>query len=1352
MPEAFLPRPSPPRRRRHALARLAALFVVLLIVFGWLAGTASGFGVLCSGLTRLTGGRLQIEAPAGRLLGDWQAQSLRWQDASREVELRQLAITWSPRALLHGELSVERIDAASLRVFFAPDPEPVKPPASLSIPLPLRIGHLALGRALLGKADDNPLTLAENIDATLSSDGRLHRLEALQAKLGRLALTADATLAGEPPFNVKAQAVLQGSALDRPFVLTLSSRGPLDALPLDGALAGAAEGKRAAASGELHALLTPFAERPIASLQLSLTALDPALLADGLPRALLDVDAQLDPRPAAAGESTISGRLQVRNRLSGTFDRQRLPIETLHTRLRWQGERLSFSGLTLALSGGGRLSGQGSYANGDLELDLAAQGLDARALHGELVRTRLAGPLRARLGGETQSLEIDLRDARYALQARASRSQERIELASLQLASGDARLAAQGSLSLAGERRFAAQGRLDNFDPARFFPTKGAPRSVLNARFETQGALRPALDLALQFELQGSRIGAQTLAGKGEVNLHGADLRRIDIDLAAAGNRLTAVGAFGKVGDTLRVNLAASKLEALGWPGIAGDASADIVVSGRLADPEFSGVVKASRLRVARLLDIGGLDLQAQLGAGPQGKLAGLLRCAACALPSQDVPPLALELTADGLRSRHHLAARIGLPQQRELRLSAEGGLQDAALKSADVSMLSWSGTLRELVVRKLARAGAKDYDALLELAAPAALRVDRQSLSFGPASLVGLIGSVQIDRLAVEQGRWQSAGRWQKFSPLRVLAEFPALNAQALGQVSPQSLMLGGEWDFAPQEISAGARPVGRVAVWRESGDVALGALPLGLGEARLQASLEAGRVVASLRLHGARLGDIRAELTAPRAPPGGEAALIDTQAAWQGSLQAQMPDLAWLGPLLGERWQLAGQLNGQMQLSGSAARPQWRGEWRGENLALRELEQGMRLERGQALIEVSPERLLLRHLHFASDFQPVPRALRLDANVDTARLTGTPGRFEASGELALGGASAARAARLTLRLERIGVMQRPDQWVLVSGEGQVQIGERVLDIDGKLRVDAGFWSLGEAGRPQLSDDVVIRQAAAKDGTAPGLAARQVRTALHLDLDAALGNSFHFRGAGVESRLAGQIRVRSDDAGLPRATGSIRTVGGRFDAYGQKLDIERGIINFQGAIDNPGLNLLALRKNLPVEAGVAVTGTAQRPLIRLVSTPEVPDAEKLSWLVLGRSPEQQSGGDSAILLAAAQAIFGGQDGGLLSKLQQRLGVDEFGLSTGQIGSPGRLPTSRVASTSGFSGSQTVNGQIVSVGKRLSANALLSYEQSLDTTESIVKLTVNLSRQFSVVGSAGSESALDFFWHYSFGR
>ncbi|HAF55161.1 MAG TPA: hypothetical protein DCL01_08085, partial [Thauera sp.] len=58
------------------------------------------------------------------------------------------------------------------------------------------------------------------------------------------------------------------------------------------------------------------------------------------------------------------------------------------------------------------------------------------------------------------------------------------------------------------------------------------------------------------------------------------------------------------------------------------------------------------------------------------------------------------------------------------------------------------------------------------------------------------------------------------------------------------------------------------------------------------------------------------------------------------------------------------------------------------------------------------------------------------------------------------------------------------------------------------------------------------------------------------------------------------------------------------------------------------GLNIVALRKGLEVEAGVAVTGSAKRPQIRLVSEPNVPDPAKLSWIVLGRAPDAGAGAD----------------------------------------------------------------------------------------------------------------------------
>ena len=1327
---------------------LGAACVLLTAALVWLGGSESGFRFLCANLTKITAGRLQIEAPDGRLLGDWRAKTVRWHDASDEVELQQLTVLWSPAELLHGRFAVERIEATSLRVFFAPSTEALRRPDSLQLPLALSIKQLLLGRLMLGKAVNTASTLAEGIDATLDSDGRTYRLERVQARLGQLDLLADATLAAEQPFAFKAQAVLKGRALEHPFLLKLTGSGSLEQLEVDGmVLAGTDENKKSAPAGDLHARLLPFAAQPLASLSLQLGGIDPSLLLAGAPQALLDIDAQLESQAAMSGQPAASGSLRITNRRSGAFDRQLLPIDSLHSQLNWLGERLAFDGLVVALAGGGQLKGQGNFVNRHIEVDLAAQSVNAHALHSRLLESNLAGPLRAQWGSDSQKIELDLRDAHYAVNARASLTPEIVELSHLQLRTGNANLSAQGQLALIGEQRFKVQGHLQNFDPARFLRSKGMVRAVINADLEVNGALTPALELALHFELRDSRIGDQRLAGKGDADLRGGQLRKVDVDLDAAGNHLNAVGAFGKAGDTLRIKLLAPKLEALGWSGMTGDASANIVIGGNITSPNFSAELQANRLHLTTLLDLKSLSLNAQLGAGAQGKLSGLLRCTACGLPDYGIPALALELKVDGLRRMHHLSGVVGLPKKRELRVALDGGFQDAAARNpANLPATLWNGTLSKL---RMGNDDSSSVRPILELASTAPLRVGSEYFTFGPAVLEGSIGHLSIDRLTHEQGRWQSAGRLRQFRPQAVLSEFSTLSAElvALSKTNPQALVFGGEWDFSLDSKPA-TPPVGRAAVWRESGDLQLGAVSLGLSEARVQASVSEGRVTASAQLRGTRLGEISAELTAltARATNGGVSALIDRQAPWQGKLQARVPDLSWLGPLLGEGWQFAGQLNGEMLLTGSAARPQFSGEWRGENLALRALDQGMRLERGSALVEIKPERLLLRRLNFESDFQPLPSVLKLDPNIDAVRLIGTPGRIDASGELSLVGTAASNDARLSIRLDRVGVMQKPDQWATLSGEGEVRVGERVLDVDGKLRIDAGFWSLAEAGRPSLSDDVVIRQAQSDAGKSP------VRRALRFNLDAALGRGVHFRGAGVESRLAGQIRIRSDDAGLPRASGSIRTVDGRFDAYGQKLGIERGIINFQGTIDNPGLNILAVRENLQVEAGVEVTGTAQRPIIRLVSTPVVPDAEKLSWLVLGHSPEQQSSGDGSILFAAAQTILGGQDGGVLLQLRRGLGIDEFGVSSGQVGGYSNLPTSRVASSKGFGSSQTLNGQIVSVGKRLSANTLLSYEQSLNTSDSIVKLTANLSRRFTVVGQAGSDSALDFFWNYSFGK
>ena len=136
------------------------------------------------------------------------------------------------------------------------------------------------------------------------------------------------------------------------------------------------------------------------------------------------------------------------------------------------------------------------------------------------------------------------------------------------------------------------------------------------------------------------------------------------------------------------------------------------------------------------------------------------------------------------------------------------------------------------------------------------------------------------------------------------------------------------------------------------------------------------------------------------------------------------------------------------------------------------------------------------------------------------------------------------------------------------------------------------------------------------------------------LDLQIDMGPRFRLCRTWFGYRaLTGTLRLRSTDNSPVHASGSIITNGGQYEGYGQQLEIERGILNFQGSPSNPSLNIRALRKGLAVEAGVDVTGTVANPQVRLVSEPNVPDSEKISWLVLGRESDQVGTADASLVV-----------------------------------------------------------------------------------------------------------------------
>ncbi|MDB5907936.1 MAG: hypothetical protein JWP34_2050, partial [Massilia sp.] len=126
---------------------------------------------------------------------------------------------------------------------------------------------------------------------------------------------------------------------------------------------------------------------------------------------------------------------------------------------------------------------------------------------------------------------------------------------------------------------------------------------------------------------------------------------------------------------------------------------------------------------------------------------------------------------------------------------------------------------------------------------------------------------------------------------------------------------------------------------------------------------------------------------------------------------------------------------------------------------------------------------------------------------------------------------------------------------------------------------------------------------------------------------------------------------------------------------------------------------------------------------------PSVPDSEKLSWLVLGHGLEGTSGNEAGVLSAAAAALLGGKGGGgFTSRLANSLGVDELGLSQ----------------------AKGLESTVVTVGKRISSRAYLSFEQGATTATSLVKLRYKLNPRITLQFQTGTNTALDVLYSWAF--
>ncbi|MCX7218076.1 MAG: translocation/assembly module TamB domain-containing protein [Burkholderiales bacterium] len=866
------------------------------------------------------------------------------------------------------------------------------------------------------------------------------------------------------------------------------------------------------------------------------------------------------------------------------------------------------------------------------------------------------------------------------------------------------------------------------------------------------------MSLQLQLpRLQGSYAG-QPLSGVLQLNLlESAALEISKMDLHWGKNSISGQGIWGSGKDGLQLKLDAPDLPALSSLldiNLTGSAQAELQLHGKISDPSAKLHIAAQGLGIEKQLHLAKLsadiDLENALQGGINAQLqvqeirtktnsdnAQLEQSVANAVKSAEhkktvkLPLLAEQasVTIKGRRELHQIDGNLRFNAVRQLQLNASGGVKMDQSKPP-----LWAGQLERLSI-----SGHPD----LKLATPMSIEAGAQLIKLGSAQFDGALGSLALEKFEWTPGQMKTRG---KIDHLKVL--------ELVNLVKPQSavdgdLQVGVSWDL---QLKDNIR--GELNLQRQSGDVRVRDVdgtgkPLALEMKELQLSLALGGLIAgtdaerlSLKLDGSGklLGNWHLNANS-QVSKKDERWVLASNAALEGRLNADVPDLQWLGPWLNPGLALKGKLLVDASLAGILSAPKYQAQIDGRDLEVAFASEGLLLPNGILSAQLDEKQLKLKQLQFTNKITTMPQ----HAKFRDAKWLGQKGEFNAAGEIDW----SKQSGSIEAKFQKFPVLQRKDRWLVVSGEASIKQTSDIWALVGNITTDGAYFKLPKSPPPSLSSDVIVKRGAASKAQADSAGEEKKAIKTRVDVNFDMGERFVFTGSGLDTGLAGSIRLRSSDGSPLQATGSIRTVGGVYEGYGQQLDIERGILNFQGSPSNPGLNIRALRTGLEVEAGVEVVGTVSSPQVRLVSEPVVPDAEKLSWLVLGRGSNQLGGSDASLLMSAASTIFGG-DGSrnVPREIVQGIGFDEFSIGTADVGGGSKLPAQTVAGSTSVGSSS--GDQVVSVGKRLLPGLVLSVERGLSDASGAVKLSWQLTRRISVIARSGTEASLDAYYTFSF--
>ncbi len=1263
---------------RYALVGLLGLTLLVVALLGgaWVWGGSATS--LATALSRVApylpeGQSLTVSNVSGSLRGGGHIGSLTWRMGELSVEAQEVELGWTLLPLWDGELRLSQVSAKRLRIDDrrpAKPPEDKTPPANFSLPLKVSLPFALETVEWVGP----PALIATNVHGNYQFDSKQHSIDVRQVHISSGTYSAQAKLQALAPMALEAK--LEGT-------VTTEVPGSQQEVTVAAAATLTGELSQADARLALQAQLLPtLGGKPEINPQATLNA----ELLPWKAQPLAQVQAQWKslnlaalwpqaPQTDLSGEANVSpsgagwqGSVIAKNALSGPWDQQKLPMQDIDAQVVFDNGQWLLQSLKAHGAGGELLArGEATPAPGDAS---------------EAARWKVTGTAR---------------------QINPAALHTRLDAISLD----GAMTAEQGSDGI----RFEA-----NLQPAAK-QTASVAKTLRGLRLKTVQAKGLWRAPTLQLDQLLVQTDDAKLAGQATVHTQ-TFATQGQLDLTLPGAQASVKGSIASTeGDgSLEVKLDDAAL-ATQWvarlPGMP-DSMAKLRLQGGVklsADWQGGWQKQGQALKLQATLQTAKLDWL-QNPQTPESMLG--LRDTQLTL-SGSLRALELQIKTQLNTATHQLALQSQLSGGKQGEGQWQALINTAQLTAKESNSTAvWTAKLVDKVRLHLTQVA------------------DRQSVELGAGGL-RLSGPVPgTTQVNWQDSSWSHRGDGKAgktaWSTRGNIGQLPLGWIEFLGKTKLANLGLRGDLVFGGQWDATSADDLNLTLILeRTSGDLQLlgedgqsVALNAGLQDTRLVLTANNENLGATLIWDSKSAGRLNATAST-RLPIKDGLWAWNNDAPLAGKVSAMLPPVGAWSLLAPPGWRLSGTLDADTALSGTLGTPLWHGRLQAKDIAVRSVVDGIDFSQGTLNARLDGQSLVIDEFSLQGAGGAQGGQLLLKGLVEWLPNGGKPAT------------NALEHLRMSLNatLNTLRLSDRVDRRLVMSGQVTARLANSQLAIRGDLKTDEALIILPDDSTPKLGKDVVVRGRSVVDASKPKPTEADKKMMPDLAITLDLGPNFQLKGRGLNTRLAGKLELTSSakTQGQPQLTGAVRTVSGTFKAYGQQLDIERGQLRFTGPYDNPTLNVLALRSKLSQRVGVQINGTALSPVVSLYADPELPEAEKLAWLVLGRSPTE-GGAETALLQQAALALMGRNDNGTGVSLAQRVGLDE--LSFGGASNGG------------------ASGATLTLGKRLSKDFYVAYETGLAGAVGTLQVFYDLSRRLTLRASTGDQSAVDLIFTHRY--